>query len=61
MLQRLKIGDQVTVLPELGAPPSEVIEIAGIGFAGTGYVQLEDGRMYSRTDELIRRICRHYY
>jgi hypothetical protein len=50
MLQHLKAGDEVAILPNADSLPSESLEIATIGMVGTGYIQLADGRMYSSTD-----------
>ncbi len=50
MLQKLVIGDEVAIIPAAGAPADTTSEIATIGYAGVGFIQLADGRMYSSTD-----------
>ena len=50
MLQKLKVGDEVAILPEKNSPATDACEIWKVGFVGIGYIQLEDGRMYSSTD-----------
>ena len=63
MLQKLKVGDEVAILPDRKSAVSEALEICEIGFAGIGYIQLVDGRIYASTDgrcfgKCTRRLCR---
>src|SRR5689334_7923694 len=51
MLQHLKVGQKLAVLPDpKPVPPSGSIEITRIGRIGIGYIQLADGRLFSRAD-----------
>jgi hypothetical protein len=38
---------EVAVMPQQGAPPIEVLEIAGVKHVGLVYVQLDDGRTFA--------------
>ena len=50
MLQKLKVGDEVAIMPAAGAPLHTAQQIAQVKFCGIGFIQLTDGRMYSSTD-----------
>ena len=43
----LKNGDEVAILPNESAAPSEVLEIVKVSFAGSVITELADGRMFA--------------
>ncbi len=46
-LSHLVPGDDVAILPNLQAEPSEILGIGAVFYVGAVYIQLADGRMYA--------------
>jgi hypothetical protein len=49
-MKLLKRGDEVAVLPQKGALPSDVLEIANVVFVGPHLIEVADGRCYFAAD-----------
>jgi hypothetical protein len=45
-MKLLKSGDEVAVLPEAGALPRDVLDIAVVVYSGPSLIELADGRIY---------------
>jgi hypothetical protein len=50
MLSTLQAHDEVAVLPAIGAPASETLEIARVHYVGVALIALADGRTFARED-----------
>jgi hypothetical protein len=45
-MKTLKCGDEVAVLPQAGALPRDVLDIATVVYVGPSLIELTDGQIY---------------
>ena len=46
-MKSLEDGDEIAIMPRVGALPCEVLGIAIVTHAGEVFIEIEDGRMYA--------------
>ena len=49
-MKLLKRGDEVAVLPQAGALPGDVLDVATIVYVGPKLIEVSDGRIYFADD-----------
>ena len=49
-MNSLKCGDEVAVLPQMGAAPRDVLDIAIVAYAGSHLIEVADGRIFYADD-----------
>jgi len=50
-MKLLKSGDEVAVLPDSGALPKDVLDIAVVVYAGPTLIEVSDGRIFFANDD----------
>ena len=56
MFSNLRIGDEVAVMPAIGADPSETMEIVRATYVGAVMVQVADGRTFANSGRCLNNI-----